>query len=98
MPFTQEDLAQLASFVKNEVETAVEAVRADFGSREAAPATPADRASVVGVPDVDPESGPEFYIHLADGTVVTSYDSGSTHMPGKDGEAVQVIGRYQVGG
>jgi photosystem II stability/assembly factor-like uncharacterized protein len=95
MSFTQEDLAQLASFVKNEVESAISTVRAEHENREQAPA---DRASVVGVPDVDPEAGPEFYIHLADGTVLTSYDAGSTHMPGKDGEPVQVIGRYQVGG
>jgi photosystem II stability/assembly factor-like uncharacterized protein len=95
MSFTQEDLAQLASFVKSEVESAIGAVRAEHENREQ---TPADRASVVGVPDVDPEAGPEYYIHLADGTVLTSYDAGSTHMPGKDGEPVQVIGRYQVGG
>ena len=95
MSFSQEDLAQLASFVRNEVESAIGAVRAEHEAREQ---TPADRASVVGVPDVDPEAGPEFYIHLADGTVLTSYDAGSTHMPGKDGEGVQVIGRYQVGG
>jgi hypothetical protein len=95
MALTQEDLSALASFVKTEVENAVSTVRADLASRvpEAA-----DRASVVGVPDVDPEAGPEFYIHLADGTITRSHDSQSTHMPGEDGEQVQVIGRYQVGG
>jgi len=52
-----------------------------------------DRVSVVGKPDVDPEAGPEYYIHLADGSpVFKSHDSASTHING-----VLVIGRYQVG-
>jgi photosystem II stability/assembly factor-like uncharacterized protein len=97
MPFNPddaEDVAAVGQFVAAEVKKALDAARAE---RENAAAT-GDRASVVGVPDVDPQAGPEFYVHLADGTVVTSYDAGSTHMPGKDGEPVQVIGRYQVGG
>jgi hypothetical protein len=56
-----------------------------------------DRASQVGVPDVDPEAGPEYWIHLADGTVLKSFDSSGTHLL-SDGQAIQVIGRYQVGG
>lgn len=63
---------------------------------EAAPA-PQDRASVVGQPDVNPESGPDFYVHLADGSVVVSKDSASTHMANAAGETVAVIGRYQKG-
>jgi len=51
-----------------------------------------DRVSVVGKPDVDPEAGPEFYVHLADGQVVRSFDSSSTHVDGQ-----LVIGRYAVG-
>lgn len=50
------------------------------------------RVSVVGKPDVDPEAGPEYYVHLADGQVVKSFDSASTHVNG-----LLVIGRYPVG-
>lgn len=66
---------------------------------DAAPAAaaPQDRASVVGKPDVDPEAGPDYYVHLADGSVVVSKDSASTHMANGDGESVAVIGRYQKG-
>jgi hypothetical protein len=56
-----------------------------------------DRVAQVGAPDVDPEAGPEYYVHLADGSVVVSHDSGSTHMPNAEGEPVAVIGRYQKG-
>ena len=55
------------------------------------------RVSVVGVPDVPPDAGPEYYVHLADGEVVVTHDSASTHLPNEAGEPVQVIGRYQKG-
>ena|SRR5271154_4327898 len=90
MPFTQDDLAQLATFVRTEVQTAVSAFQ------DAKPAaTAADRASVVGVPDVAPDAGPMYWVHLADGSVIESYDSGSTHVD-VGGVGVQVIGRYQI--
>lgn len=91
MALTQEDLALLGKFVTDEIEKKLSAA-------QSAPQTPEDRASQVGVPDVDPEAGPEFYIHLADGEVVKSHDSSSTHLQSSAGESVQVIGRYQVGG
>jgi len=56
-----------------------------------------DRVAVVGKPDVDPEAGPEFYVHLANGDVVKSFDSSSTHIADPDGVSQLVIGRYQVG-
>jgi len=56
-----------------------------------------NRAAVVGTPDVPADAGPEFYVHLADGSVVTTHDSSSTHLPGADGEPVAVIGRFQKG-
>lgn len=55
------------------------------------------RASVVGVPDVPADAGPEYYVHLADGEVVVTHDSASTHLPNEAGEPVLVIGRYQKG-
>lgn len=56
-----------------------------------------DRASIVGVPDVPADAGPEYYVHLADGSVVVSHDTGSTHMQNEAGESLAVIGRYQKG-
>lgn len=87
MAFSPDDLASLGQFIGNEIDKRFAA---------AAPPPP-DRASQVGVPDVPFDAGPEFYVHLANGEVIKSYDSGSTHMPGSDGSTVQVIGRYQVG-
>ena len=104
MALEQSDLAQLGAFFRQ----AAEEVKADIlqiveqriGEVEAsvpAPAPETPREAVVGKPDVDPEAGPEFYIHLADGQVIISRDSASTHMAGPDGQPVQVIGRYQKG-
>ena len=55
------------------------------------------RASVVGVPDVPADAGPEYYVHLADGSVVVTHDSASTHLQNDAGESLAVIGRYQKG-
>ena len=44
----------------------------------------------------EPEAPPppaEFYVHLADGRVIETGDSTSTHI-----DNVQVIGRYPIGG
>jgi hypothetical protein len=88
MALTPEDLAQLGAFIDQRITQAV----------AQAPAGPAvDRASLVGVPEVNPQAGPEYYIHLAGGEVVRSFDSGSTHMAGSDGSTQLVIGRYPVG-
>jgi hypothetical protein len=42
------------------------------------------------------ENAPTYYVHLADGTVVESKDSASTHQD-VDGVSVAVIGRYLKG-
>jgi hypothetical protein len=90
MPFTAEDLAQLGAFIDQKISQAAPAAPAS--------APEADRASIVGVPEVDPEAGPEYYIHLADGEVLKSHDSSSTHLPSpEDGTTQLVIGRYTVG-
>jgi len=92
MALTEEDFAALGKFIESKVEGVFQA-KADQPAPEPTPEQVAqDRVSVVGKPDVDPEAGPEFYIHLADGEVIKSFDSSSTHVNG-----VLVIGRYQVG-
>lgn len=105
MAFEQSELAQIGEFFKTEIGSVEKRLMEALDSKVAAavgdavPATPepADRASVVGTPDVDPEAGPAYYVHLADGSVVESKDSQSTHMPNAEGVPVQVIGRYQKG-
>lgn len=82
MAFSPEDLAQLGAFIDSKITSAV------TGAQKDAPRN-------VGVPDTDPEAGPEFWVHLADGTVLRSFDSQSTHMD-QDGVTVPVIGRYQI--
>lgn len=96
MALSQEDLAQLATFVEQRITAGVEALRADLSQEKTPEQQEAERAAVVGIPDVPHDAGPEFYIHLADGSVIRSHDSASTHMD-VDGVTVQVIGRYQVG-
>jgi hypothetical protein len=88
MPFTQEDLAQLGAFMDAKITTAIE------GATQVATA---NRVAVVGTPDVPPDAGPEFWVHLADGSVIETHDSQSTHMLNADGVQVPVIGRYQKG-
>src|SRR6185437_12410963 len=83
MALTAEELQQVLDVINNQPKP------------EAPEPTPEqaaqDRVSVVGKPDTDPEAGPEYWIHLADGEVLKSFDSASTHVNG-----VLVIGRYQV--
>jgi hypothetical protein len=92
MALTPEDLEALGSFIDSKLKSA-------FGEAEKVRAEDAEKSrdATVGIPDVDPDAGPEFYIHLADGSVVTSHDSSSTHLPDNDGTPVAVIGRYQKG-
>jgi hypothetical protein len=89
MALTQEDLALLGQLIDSKISAA---------PAPAAPAAPeVDRASIVGTPEVDPEAGPEYYLHLAGGEVVKSHDSSSTHLAGSDGTTQLIIGRYPVG-
>jgi hypothetical protein len=93
----------LRSFFAEELHNVEERLLSVVESRlpvEAPAETPAvsqNRVAQVGAPDVAPDAGPEYYVHLADGSVVVSHDSGSTHMPNAQGEPVAVIGRYQKG-
>lgn len=95
MAFTEEDLAQLGKFIESKVEAAVQVAR-DIQAAEKAASSVVNREAIVGRPDVPADAGPEFYIHLANGDVITSHDSASTHMD-INGEQVAVIGRYQKG-
>jgi hypothetical protein len=84
MSFTDEQQAEVEKLVAAAV-------------AEAAAAAATSRDSIVGIPDVPFDAGPEYYVHLANGHVVRSHDSGSTHME-DNGETVLVTGRYPVGG
>jgi hypothetical protein len=89
MSLTAEDLAQLGEFVKSEIEKVAGAAIADAA---------APKPQVNDEPQNQPENQPDFYVHLANGKVLVSKDSGSTHMVDPDnGETVQVIGHYPVG-
>lgn len=85
------DLEKLAAFVEGRIETAL----GRFAENQAV-ATAAARDATVGIPDTPHDAGPEFYVHLANGDVIVTHDSASTHMD-VGGEQVAVIGRYQKG-
>lgn len=96
MAFTQEDLAALGSLIGDVVDKKLADSRPPEPSDEEKAETAAQQQRLkAGVPDVDPEAGPDYYVHLANGDVIVTKDSGSTHI-GVDGETVAVIGRYQV--
>ena len=56
---------------------------------------PVEAPAVDNANRIDDEA-PTYYVHLADGQVIESKDSGSTHMD-VDGQSVLVIGRYAKG-
>ena len=95
MALDASDLEKLGQFIESKITGLRQELTGQIA--DATAPAPVDRASQVGVPDVSPEAGPTFYVHLADGQVIESQDSASTHMPGPDGTPVQVIGRYQKG-
>lgn len=87
MPLTQEDLAALAGLMDQKIHAAL----------QQGPAQAADRETQVGVPDVAFDAGPLYYLHLANGKTLISYDSASTHMADPDNGSTQaIIGRYEV--
>lgn len=88
---------RLLDVVESRIGQAPPEVPADVPAEPTAEQAAASRAAVVGVPDVAPDAGPEYYVHLADGTVVVTHDSQSTHLPNEAGESLAVIGRYQKG-
>lgn len=85
MALTEEDLATLGNFIDSRIEKA----------QASQPAQPDNTVAQTGRPDVDPEAGPLYYVHLSDGQVIKTHDSGATHME-VGGETLDVIGRYQV--
>lgn len=99
MALTPEDLQQLGAFLDQKIEQKLGAhseaqAEAQAATSEANAAKDYTRSA--GVPDVDPTAGPWYYVHLANGDVVETQDSGATHMD-VDGETVGVIGRFQKG-
>lgn len=92
MALTQEDLDLLGKFIDQKLESAKPVPPTE---EEAAQTAANEQRLKAGVPDVDPEAGPDYYVHLANGDVITTKDAGSTHV-GVDGETVAVIGRYLV--
>lgn len=93
MAFTAEDLELLGSFIDKKITAAVES----HAPAEVPAAEPLPREAQVGVPDVPFDAGPLYWIHLANGEVIQSHDSASTHMPDAEGRTQLVIGRYQAG-
>jgi hypothetical protein len=85
MALTPEDMAQIADLIKGTVSTQV---------AEATTPQPQTNDEVQN----QPENQPDYYVHLADGTVVISKDAGSTHMVNDEGKTLQVTGRFPVGG
>lgn len=93
MALTPEDLAQIKELFAGQP-AATPSAPAET-PEQAAEREAREYRLKAGNPDVDPEAGPDYYVHLANGDVITTKDSGSTHMS-VDGETVAVIGRYQV--
>lgn len=93
MALTEEDFAALGRFIDSRLQANVPEPAPQPTPEQVSQSRVAD----VGKPDVDPEAGPEFYVHLANGDVVKSFDSASTHLPDGEGVSQLVIGRYQAG-
>lgn len=92
MPFSAEDLAQLGEFIESKVKTEVEAVKADV--QKAVPEVE-EKAAAAGSQAADQVA--EFFVHLADGSVVTLPQNEISSHVDVDGKPVQVIAKYRVG-
>jgi hypothetical protein len=93
MALTPEDLETLGLFIDKKLDEHTES-QAQMTEEHAKGDAAKDYTRLAGVPQVDPEAGPDYYVHLANGDVIESKDAGATHME-VDGETVAVIGRYQ---
>jgi hypothetical protein len=93
MALTQEDLEALSGIMDKKLDERAKHDKDETSAKSAADARK-DYTRLAGVPDVDPEAGPDYYVHLANGDVIETKDSGATHMD-VDGETVAVIGRFQ---
>lgn len=85
MALTPEDIAALGQLIDDKVNSAVGVARAEADAPK--PQTNDESQN-------QPENQPEYYVHLADGSVQVTRDAASTHMTNAEGETVQVIGRY----
>jgi hypothetical protein len=87
MALTPEDLEVLASLIDSGIKKVID--------DRPVPAAPAENH---GQPDAanSTENAPVYYVHLANGEVIETKDSASTHMD-RDGVSVAVIGRYPKG-
>jgi hypothetical protein len=90
MALEQSDFAQLGQFISQAVATEL-----DKREAEKPVAPPVEPPKVDDANRMDDEA-PTYYVHLANGEVLESKDSGSTHMD-VDGVSVLVIGRYPMG-
>jgi len=90
MALDKSDLELLGRFIDQKLHDAFQ------HGPEPADTTPEARAAKVGVPEVPFDAGPLYYLHLANGDVVTSHDSSSTHLAAADGSTQQIIGRFAV--
>jgi hypothetical protein len=90
-----EFMQQLGEFIDSRIRQNAPAAPPELTEEEKAKKAELDQRLMAGVPTVDPEAGPDYYVHLANGDTIVTKDSGSTHM-GVDGETVAVIGRYMV--
>jgi hypothetical protein len=97
------DLEALGKFISQEVSKAVGDLETKLTENPPAPAAadprirPPEMQGTTDAANAVTEDSPKYYVHLANGDVVTSADSASTHLD-IDGESVAVIGRYKVGG
>jgi hypothetical protein len=98
MSFSPDDLAQLGEFITQRVEAGISAIKADIArghESKSAEQAAQERTAVVGIPDVPPDAGPLYWVHLANGDVIESRDSASTHID-VNGVTVPVTGRWEV--
>lgn len=86
MPLSAEDLAQLDDVINQRV-------NAQLAASGQAPAGPQTNDEAQN----QPENQPLFYLHLSDGSVIQSANTGS-HMANDSGETCLVIGRFPVMG
>jgi hypothetical protein len=92
MPFSAEELEQLAGVIEAKVKDAV------AGHVEAAVADAVmPKPQVNDEPQNQPDNQPDFYVHLSNGAVFRSKNTGSHMEDPATGETCMVIGRYPVG-
>lgn len=84
MPLSAEELAQLDDVINARVQAGIAAA----GVAPPGPVTNDEAQN-------QPENQPDFYLHLSDGSVIQSKNTGS-HVTNDAGETLMVIGRFPV--